>query len=188
MRISIRHTIAVGLLTAAAVATPLLLQAAGVVVNITPSIDQRLIQITPINEATRGDYVSFCRPLPIGNIPPGDCPDGTVPLVKRVIAIPGDTVMYTPTEIRVDGPSGWHQIHPMRHVHAGRSNVAERFPHPGYGVSMQVQPGTVVVQGDHPKSVDSRYFGAIRFAGFVEPSFDLRALLLDPPKEPVGGK
>jgi len=185
MRISIRHTIAVGLLAATAVATPLLLQAAGVVVNITPSLDQRIIQTTPIEQATRGDYVSFCRPLPLGNIPVGNCPDGTAPLVKRVIAIPGDTVLYTPTEIRVDAPSGWYKIHPMRHVHAGLRNVAERFPHPTYGVPMEVAPGTVVVQGDHPHSVDSRYFGAVRFAGFA--GFTGFDLLLNPPKNPVGG-
>jgi len=157
---SLRHAAAVAAMALAGLSVPLALFASGHVINVTPSLDQRLIKTTPIGEATRGDYVSFCRPLPLGNIPAGNCPDGTAPLVKRVIGIPGDTVMYSPTEIRIDGPGGWHQIHQMRHVHAGRE-VEQRYPHPTYGASALIMEGQLVVQGDHPMSVDSRYFGAI---------------------------
>lgn len=158
---SLGHAIAVGALALAGMAVPLALWASGHVVNVSASLDQRLIQTVPIAAAQRGNYISFCRPLPLGNIPPGNCPDGTAPLVKRVIAIAGDTVLYTPTEIRVDAPSGWFDIHPMRHIHAGRDDVKVRYPHPTYGRPALVLEGQVIVQGDHPASVDSRYFGAV---------------------------
>jgi len=158
---SIRRAITVGVIFSIPVVLAVLLLASGKVLNISPSIDQTVVPTVPIEQAKRGDYVSFCRPLPLGNISEGSCPDGTVPLVKRVIAIAGDTVLWTPTEVRVDKPDGRYQIHGMRHVHAGQDTVAERFPHPTYGVPAVVMPGSVVVRGDHPLSVDSRYFGSI---------------------------
>lgn len=161
VRLSVRYAITVGVILSAPVVLAVLLLASGKVLNISPSIDQTVVPTVTIEQAKRGDYVSFCRPLPLGNIPEGNCPDSTVPLVKRVIAIAGDTVLWTPTEVRVDKPDGRYQIHGMRHVHAGRDNVAGRFPHPTYGVPVAVGKGQVVVRGDHPLSVDSRYFGAI---------------------------
>jgi len=161
VRLSVRYAITVGVILSAPVVLAVILSASGKVLNITSSIDQTVLPAVPIEQAQRGDYVSFCRPLPLGNIPKGDCADGTVPLVKRVIAIEGDTVLWTPTEVRVDKPDGRYQIHGMRHVHAGQDTVAERFPHPTYGVQAVVMPGSVVVRGDHPLSVDSRYFGAV---------------------------
>ena len=162
-RPSTRHAIAVGALALAGITAPLALLASGHVINVTDSLSDRVIKTVPIAEAQRGDYVSFCRPLPLGNIPRGSCPDGSAPLVKRVIAVAGDTVLYTPTEIRVDPPSGWYEtFNDMRHVHAGTDiPLDQRYPHPTYGVPTLVLEGQVVVRGDHPHSVDSRYFGAI---------------------------
>lgn len=161
-RVSARHALAVGLLATATISAPLALFASDRVLNVTPSLADRVIKVVPIEQAQRGDYVSFCRPLPLGNIPRGNCPDGTAPLVKRVIGIAGDTVTWTPTEVRVESPSGWYQIHEMRHVHAGTDvPLDQRYPHPGYGGRAVLDEGQVIVQGDHPLSVDSRYFGAI---------------------------
>jgi len=161
-RLSVRHAIAVGLLASVSIAAPLALLASDRVLNTTPSLDQRLIKVVPIMQAQRGDYISFCRPLPLGNIPKGNCPDGSVPLVKRVIGIAGDTVTWTPTEVRVEAPSGWYQIHQMRHIHAGTMiPLDRRYPHPGYGGRAVLDTGQVIVRGDHPLSVDSRYFGPI---------------------------
>lgn len=161
-RVSARHALVVGLLATATISAPLALLASDRVVNVTTSLADRVIKVVPIEQAQRGDYVSFCRPLPLGNIPKGNCPDGTAPLVKRVIGIAGDTVTWTPTEVRVEAPSGWYQIHEMRHVHAGTDvPLDQRYPHPGYGGRAVLDEGQVIVQGDHPMSVDSRYFGAI---------------------------
>lgn len=176
-RPSTRHAIAVGALALAGITAPLALLASGHVINVTDSLDQRVIKTVPISEAQRGDYVSFCRPLPLGNIPRGSCPDGTAPLVKRVIAVAGDTVTWTPTEVRVEAPSGWYQIHEMRHVHAGSDMpMDQRYPHPGYGGRSVLDEGQVVVQGDHSHSVDSRYFGPISDPARALPAMHIPAL------------
>lgn len=176
-RPSTRHAIAVGALALAGITAPLALMASGRVINVTDSLSDRVIKTVPIAEAKRGDYVSFCRPLPVGNVPRGNCPDGSAPLVKRVIAVAGDTVFYTPTEIKVEYPGGWFVIHEMRHVHAGKS-VKNRLPNPSYGADILVQEGQVVVQGDHPLSLDSRYFGAIS-----DPSRDIPPTYIPTPAE-----
>lgn len=156
MTFSKKHTLTVALLTAATVAVPFVLRAADIHVAVTPSINERFVKVKPVSEAGRGDYVAFCRPLHIGNIPRGGkCPDGTIPLVKRVIAAKGDIVMFTPTEIRViPGDGGEPKFYSAPHHDP-------KLPHPGWGQNIFVDVDQVVVIGDHVHSVDSRYFGLV---------------------------
>lgn len=158
-RYSARHAVAVAVLAACGLAVPLALRAAGYAVSVTSSLDEHFVKITPIAKAGVGDYVSFCRPLPLGAIPPGPCPDGSMPLVKRVIAAEGDRVLFTPLEIRVDRANGVRVIYKAAHVHRGAPDSP--FPHPTYGGLIHLNRGDVVVLGDHPHSFDSRYFGVI---------------------------
>lgn len=78
-------------------------------------------------------------------------PDGvTEDLVKRVIALPGDTI-----EIRDD----------VAIVNGAREDTTHLLLAPGYGVNsppVRVQQGQVYVMGDNrPVSLDSRYVGTL---------------------------
>jgi signal peptidase I len=80
--------------------------------------------------------------------------EGTVELVKRVIALPGDTV-----EIK----------HDVAYVNGAREPDRGQFVLPRYSVSLgpyKVPSGTVYVLGDNrPISEDSRYIGPVPESG-----------------------
>ena len=88
-----------------------------------------------------------------GYLEPGSCPSGLRPLLKRLAALPGDSVE----------PSAF----PIRSVDShGRSMSPALLP----GV---VPPGMALVLADHPGSFDSRYFGFVPLDSLqrVEPVF-----------------
>jgi conjugative transfer signal peptidase TraF len=108
------------------------------------------------------DLVEFCPPEPFATLsrarqyrPTGTCPDGHAPMLKSVIARPGDHVEAGAAGIAVNGrmlpntaavprDSGGRPLAPYR---------------PGHYV---VASGTVWVASTyHPRSFDSRYFGPI---------------------------
>jgi conjugative transfer signal peptidase TraF len=108
-------------------------------------------------------YVFFCPDVrwpamkgqPNYRTPMRTCPDGFAPLIKPVIAWPGDTVDVSPGGISVNGQRLAHTA-TMDRDSSGR----------------QIQPypaGRYVVQGSQlwvvssysPRSFDSRYFGPI---------------------------
>lgn len=108
-------------------------------------------------------YVFFCPDIrwpsmkgqPNYRSPMRSCPDGFAPLIKPVIAWPGDTVETTPQGVIVNGvalantlllsqDSTGHAIHP--------------YPFGAY----RVQEGQLwAVSSFSPRSFDSRYFGPI---------------------------
>jgi type IV secretory pathway protease TraF len=134
------------------------MSASGLRINVSPSIDEIFIRVAPIERAQRGDYVSFCRPLPIGKVGPGPCADGTLPLVKRVIAVSGDKAMFDPRGVRIDFKEGGSRFYALRYQAEAYIN---RFPHPTWGGEIYVPAGSVLVAGDHERSLDSRYFGLV---------------------------
>lgn len=78
-------------------------------------------------------------------------PLGTL-VVKRVEGLSGDLVDLEPQGLRIQG-----EPHPIRYPH--RSGLGARaLPLASHIV---VPEGGVWVMGDHPRSFDSRYFGAI---------------------------
>jgi conjugative transfer signal peptidase TraF len=120
---------------------------AGLRFNPTPSLPKgiyRLVQGVP----EKNDLVSFCLEgefaelaLERGYLEPGSCPSGLRPLLKRLAALPGDSI----------DPSAF----PLRSVDShGRSMSPALLP----GV---VPPGMALVLSDHPGSFDSRYFGLV---------------------------
>jgi len=117
--------------------------------------NETLIKVEPLATAQRGDIVEFCRPLPLGQLPPGTCPDGTAKLAKRVIAVEGDVVRFMPNKIVV-----------YTHDAAGEATeydapVRPGMPHPTWGGDVILQAGELVVYAPHPHSFDSRYYGVI---------------------------
>jgi len=75
--------------------------AIGFRVNLTESAPVGLWRTQSVSSVARGDFVEVCPPeLPVvsimaerGYLEPGDCPIGTLPLLKPVAAVSGDTVI-----------------------------------------------------------------------------------------------
>lgn len=132
---------------------------AGLRFNPTPSLPKGVYRIVP-GTPEKNELVSFCLEgafaelaLERGYLEPGSCPSGLRPLLKRLAALPGDSV----------DPSAF----PMCSVDShGRSMPPALVP----GV---VPPGMVLVLSDHPGSFDSRYFGFVPLDSLqrVEPVF-----------------
>jgi conjugative transfer signal peptidase TraF len=147
-------SVAAGLFGAITVA-----RSCGVSVNVTPSMPVGIWIIRSVKAPiARGATVSFCHPSPRRSAKPsspanhGPCPDGVWPLLKPVVAIPGDLVFVDSAGVSVNG-----QLLPN----------SQRQDRPGLVV---VAPGNYrvgegelwVVSSLHPRSFDSRYFGPIR--------------------------
>jgi len=135
--------------------------ASGWRINVSPSLPGWIYKTVPIERARPGDYVSFCRPVLIGNIPRGMCPDGTMPLLKRVIAASGQDVRFGRKMIEV----GERQV--FRAIPFDRDSRGTLLPRPPLDDWVRLAPGEVVVWADHNSSVDSRYFGVIGGVGGV---------------------
>jgi len=153
-----RHVIRIGAMLAFFVALliiGILTGRDGYRINVTSSLDETVVKVEPLATAQRGDLVEFCRPLPLGKLPPGPCPDGTAKLVKRVIAVEGDVVRYMPNKIVVyprDGDGAAVEYD---------APVRPGMPHPTWGGDVILQANDLVVYAAHPMSFDSRYYGAI---------------------------
>ena len=108
-------------------------------------------------------YVFFCpdvrwpslRDQPNYRSPMRTCPDGFSPLIKPVLAWPGDTVETTAEGLKVNGMLISHTV-PLDHDSKG--HLIHPFPYATY----RVQPGQLwAVSSFSPRSFDSRYFGPI---------------------------
>jgi conjugative transfer signal peptidase TraF len=143
--------------------------------NETASMPPGFWRVTPLTgPLRRGMIVSICPPddamtrqaVRRGYLERAPaCPSGTIPLLKHVLALPGDVVRVKPGGLAVDGkavPLTAPQTRddkgrPMQPVPAGR---------------YRVKPGFVWVYAPNPRSWDSRYLGAIPIAnirGQAEP-------------------
>ena len=129
------------------------------------------------SEAT-APLVEFCPPEPFallsrrrGYRARGGCPDGAAPLLKAIVARPGDTVELSAQGIAVNGRL-LPNTAPRLLDSAGRKLTS--WPVGKY----VVQPGTVwVASTNHPRSFDSRYFGPVPLTAIrnhLEPLLVLR--------------
>jgi len=143
---------------------------AGLRLNVTGSLPVGLYFVSRA-APNRGSLVLVCLPVWVaafakarGYVPQGgSCPEGLVPVGKRVCALPGDTVTVTPTGLLVNGtpvpnsrPLGWdHEGRPLPRLEVGR---------------YVVRPGALWLVSSYSRfSFDSRYFGAVK-AGVVRGS------------------
>jgi conjugative transfer signal peptidase TraF len=146
-------------LTVTALASFGLCERGGVRVNLTGSLPIGLYRVSTAADA---NLVEFCPPEPFSHLSvlrqyrsPGNCPDGDNPLLKPVVARPGDVVVLSQSGLQVNGVL-------LRNT-APRPQDSKARPLPNYPFGIyRVNPGTIwVASCYHPLSFDSRYFGPI---------------------------
>jgi conjugative transfer signal peptidase TraF len=138
----------------------------GLRINTSPSLPMGLY-ITGADSAA--NLVEFCPTEPFATLAivrgyrdPGVCPDGAAPLLKPVVARPGDVVELSARGISVNGALLTNTV-PLPKDTRGRPLKA--WPFGRYVVAS----GTVwVASSYHPRSFDSRYFGPITTAAIRE--------------------
>lgn len=156
--VAIAGVIAGGLLLVAAAAKPLR-------VNVTPSEPEGLYLVAgrPVTVPPIHAFVSACPPVSsvirLGIVrhylAPGSCPDGAIPILKQIAAVPGDHVTTTRRGVLVNG-----------HLLPNTAPVADDphgrpLPHYPFG-TYTVPPDRVWLLSTYsPRSFDSRYFGPV---------------------------
>jgi conjugative transfer signal peptidase TraF len=113
-------------------------------------------------ESRRANLVEFCPAEPFGSLAiargyreEGSCRDGAAPLLKPIVAKPGDVVELSAEGISVNG---WllQNTAPLPKDAKGRALTP--FPPGRY----TVEPGYIWVASSYnPRSFDSRYFGPV---------------------------
>jgi conjugative transfer signal peptidase TraF len=115
---------------------------------------------------TRGSLVVVCLPADVatfgrarGYLSAGNCPAAAQSVLKRVVAVTGDTVTLDSTGVSVNGePLSAHSIHE-------RDQAGRPLPHLPFG-DHRVASGHVWMLGlSHTSSWDSRYFGPVPVSG-----------------------
>jgi conjugative transfer signal peptidase TraF len=143
---------------------------AGVRINHTSSLPVGLWRIAPLRgQLARGVIVSFCPPeiavlaaaRARGVLGPGRCPGGVEPMLKPVVAISGDRVSLGADGVTVNG----HPIPGSRRLGAdGAGPPIAAIP---FGDDIVGESAFWALSTDHPRSFDSRYFGAASRAGII---------------------
>lgn len=127
-------------------------------INNTPSMPRGLYLLDPLHEPARGDLVSLCAPgawaalaRERGYLGEGLCPEGTKPLLKRLVGVSGDVVAMVPEGVLVNDVARPRSA-PHDHDRNGRSLPA---PHSGG----TIPSGFGLALSEHPDGFDARYFG-----------------------------
>lgn len=135
-------------------------------INTTPSFPLGLWQIEPLNRPVRdGDVVMICPPSgqavelarERGYMRRGLCSSGTGPLIKRVVAVAGQSVTVD-DQVAIDGE-------PLRSSKVRRLD-GEGREMPVYAGGI-VPPGNVFLHSEFVASYDSRYFGPLPTSGIL---------------------
>lgn len=134
----------------------------GLRINTSPSLPVGLYITT---DEAAGNLVEFCPTEPYAHLAiargyrdGGTCADGAAPLLKPVVARPGDVVEVSRAGLAVNGRL-LSNTAPMEADTKGRALVA--WPAGRY----DVRPGTIWVASSYNRrSFDSRYFGPVSLA------------------------
>lgn len=163
-----RRNVVAGLLLAAA--APVLLGLAGMRYNTTSSLARGIYWVYDA-PAMPGRYASFCALAERqvfalarirGYVRAGGCPDGTRPLLKRVMAGGGDVVSIDASGVTVNGHMLPHS-RPLAVDGAGRGMPTLHL------VEYQLTADEVLMMSDvSGSSFDARYFGPIPRARLQE--------------------
>lgn len=128
-------------------------------INLTPSMPIGLYRQLSTTIIHRGDIVSACLPLAIakfglerGCLTKGNCPGGSIPVLKNVIAVPGDTVQLTSYAIIVNNKSYLAPQH-------SQDQLSRSIKQWGHNGTTKVINGYWLYGSHSPKcSWDSRYY------------------------------
>ena len=138
----------------------------GVRLNATASLPIGLYIVSTEPDA---NLAEFCPPEPFSTISVtrgyryrGSCPDGDSPLLKPIVANPGDVVVTSEQGIAVNGRRLMNTS-PRESDSEGR-----HLPHFPFGTYPVPQGVVWVASTYHPRSFDSRYFGPIPFESIRE--------------------
>ncbi len=130
----------------------------GYCLNLTPSEPVGIYELVP-GAITRGALVLLKQPHnPAASILQRYVP-GNLPLIKRVAALPSDAVRVEADGVYVNGVR-WPESAPLAHDAEGRAL------NPYSGVH-RVAAGELWVMSNHPRGLDSRYFGPVAEASVV---------------------
>ncbi|MCK7615736.1 conjugative transfer signal peptidase TraF [Roseibium sediminicola] len=137
-------------------------------INTTPSFPLGLWRIDALSREVRvGDTLFICPPADAPAIklarerlylPAGFCEGGIAPLIKTVVALPGQTIAMEGDQVAIDGE---------RLVHSSvqaRDGLGRALPTYAGGV---VPAGALFVHSNYVASFDSRYFGPIPASGIL---------------------
>lgn len=137
-------------------------------INTTPSFPLGLWQIEALPHEIRvGDTLFICPPADAPAIklarerlylPAGLCDGGIAPLIKTVVALPGQTIAIEGDQVAIDGKRLAHSS-----VQA-RDGLGRALPAYAGGV---VPLGALFVHSNYVASFDSRYFGPIPAGGVL---------------------
>lgn len=130
-------------------------------INTTDSVKKGLYYIKKSSQYKLNDYVVFClddltakKAYMAKYINHGSCPGGYEPLLKKIIAVPGDYLLFDNNLIKT--PSGEYQAPTFK---KDKSN---------HSINFKQQYGSLILSGfwvygdNNIRSFDSRYFGQIK--------------------------
>jgi conjugative transfer signal peptidase TraF len=128
---------------------------AGYRVNLTPSMPLGLWRVVAAFPADyhRGQAVAVCPPVDAPFLPRGSCPLGMQPLLKEIVALPGDVVTVTFAGVSVNGDPPLPHSPPLAQTLDGQ-------PLPQWLGTWRLT-GYWLYGAGSPRSFDSRYFGAV---------------------------
>ena len=127
-------------------------KSSGLVLNVTGSMPGTIYKL---GHGEKYSLVSFCSPIPHPSIGHGSCPDGSMPLIKRVVGVAGDLVTATDAGMEING----QPVPNSRPLDLDTKGQA--LPH--LRGSFTLKQGEIWTAGEHPNSFDSRYFGPVKF-------------------------
>lgn len=133
-----------------------------ITINVTPSMPLGFYWLE--NDPVRvGDNVLVCPPRAIAEmashrhyLPKGDCPGGSVPVLKRVVAIEGDHVTIDSRGIFVNG------IEIEYTQPKSEDSLGQKLPSIELSTTLKANQ-YLIASHDDPRGFDSRYFGVIEF-------------------------
>jgi conjugative transfer signal peptidase TraF len=112
--------------------------------------------------AMDANLVEFCPPEPYSRISvlrqyrnPGNCPDGDSPLLKPIVAEPGDVVVASKSGLKVNG------VLLKNTAPQAEDSKRRSLPHYPFGTYRVNAEMVWVASSYNPLSFDSRYFGPI---------------------------
>ena len=133
--------------------------------NLTSSLPMGIYRTENVDRANlKGKIVSFCPPDTVlfrvardqGTLKWGHCPSGFAPLLKRVVAVPGDVVRVV-NRVVVNG----------KFVNHGSLIKEVAAIYRSAPVSRTLTDCELWVMGDTEDSFDSRYFGSIDLGAVI---------------------